>query len=444
MYGVTEAKKDDSSSPPRPYGWWFHPYKTWVDVIVSWLLSCMMNLVAVAQGPALEDNDVTTAANAKMRAQMHDYAHLGAKPTLVKWAKGLGVDDMVEVTVAIPRRADLWQSWKINVNDAKTKELMAQNLRLEGDILVTLRMPMSVCSTNDQAVASTTDLNKFGCRTLETIEWAGLDAKAPLVMHFHGGGMTIGSRHDGDGLGVACEASLAAKKPLIFASVEYSLAPTHLFPSAPADALTVMDYFLEKMPGRALHLAGLSAGGNLALVCGMELHRRDPTKLGSLSAWSPLVDPASASLSYYMNRSSSLAPSAWIRWCWRCYLALPAPGDEHVDILSLKTLDERLKHGSNETAWEKSPWRHTPLARLVDPTLDLPAGLESESAPPMTVVTNQGDPLHDDGVKLVEALCAKGVKVTHLDHNGSHWLGTYLDSKNYQALVEDWKEMLFG
>ena len=62
-------------------------------------------------------------------------------------------------------------------------------------------------------------------------------------------------------------------------SVDYSLAPDRPFPMGVIESLSVVEYFLSSNPKRNIHLSGLSAGGNLALVSSLEAHRKYPGRV---------------------------------------------------------------------------------------------------------------------------------------------------------------------
>ena len=65
----------------------------------------------------------------------------------------------------------------------------------------------------------------------------------------------------------------------MFLSVEYSLAPEKPFPAAVIDSLSVCDYLLNTNADRKLHFGGVSAGGNLSLLCGLEAQRKFPGRV---------------------------------------------------------------------------------------------------------------------------------------------------------------------
>ena len=117
---------------------------------------------------------------------------------------------------------------------------------------------------------------------------------------------------------------------------------------------------------------------------------------------------------------------------------------EQGDLMQLETMKDRLNHGSNCNAWDESPYSKGVLARLVNPTSDMPTGLGKPEAPKFLVLTNEGDPLRDDGIALVEKLKASGANLKYLAHSGSHWFGTALDKGSFKELVSTWKEVLFS
>jgi hypothetical protein len=104
-------------------------------------------------------------------------------------------------------------------------------------------------------------------------------------------------------------------------------------------------------------------------------------------------------------------------------------------------MEAQLNYDSNFTSWNESPFSN--LARLFNPVVYLPKGLESLNAPEFVVVTNEGDALRDAEFTLVEELKRAGAAVNYLPRGGTHWMGTVLDKKNRTILVSVWKDVLF-
>ena len=83
-----------------------------------------------------------------------------------------------------------------------------------------------------------------------------------VILFFHGGGFTLGSTEDHLGM---CIRLARAAKVRVF-SVDYRLAPEHVFPAAVDDAVASYRYLIANgfHPHRILP-AGISAGGTLVL-----------------------------------------------------------------------------------------------------------------------------------------------------------------------------------
>src|ERR1700760_4382816 len=94
-------------------------------------------------------------------------------------------------------------------------------------------------------------------------------ASAPgLVVYFHGGGWVVGTLDGWD----ASVRNLAAASGCDVVSVDYRLAPEHVFPAAagdPYDALVWGGSPGGLAGGRPIVVAGDSAGGNLAAVAAL-------------------------------------------------------------------------------------------------------------------------------------------------------------------------------
>lgn len=98
------------------------------------------------------------------------------------------------------------------------------------------------------------------------------DPQGATVVFLHGGGWTVGSVDDYDGLA----RRLAARLPAVVLSVEYRRAPEHPFPAAVDDAVAATRWAVEhaaELGGdpRRVAVAGDIGGGNLAAVVCQQL-----------------------------------------------------------------------------------------------------------------------------------------------------------------------------
>jgi acetyl esterase len=203
------------------------------------------------------------------------------------------------------------------------------------------------------------------------------DARGGTVVLLHGGGWTVGSVADYDGLARRIAAALAA----VVLSVEYRRAPEHPFPAAVDDAVAATRWAIEHaaaLGGDATRVAvaGDSGGGNLAAVVCQQL--RD--------TGGPL--PAAQLLLYPSVSRGADHPSA------RDF--------GHLPFLT-----------RSDMGWYTRNYvpRGTDLG---DPRIS-PAEGELAGLPPALVVTAGVDPLHDSGRDYAAALRAAGGRVEELD-----------------------------
>jgi acetyl esterase len=201
-----------------------------------------------------------------------------------------------------------------------------------------------------------------------------------LVLYFHGGGWVVGSLDGWD----ASVRSLAVASGCDVVSVDYRLAPEHVFPAAADDAYDALVWAASPAglaAGRPIVVAGDSAGGNLAAVAA--LRARDfggpPVALQVLVY--PVVDCDLDRRSYReYDGDEFILNRRDMTWFWDHYTPDPAT---RVNPYA-------------------SPLRAPSLAEL----------------PPAYVVTAEHDPLRDEGFAYADRLRSARVPVEHR-HFGS-------------------------
>jgi len=144
------------------------------------------------------------------------------------------------------------------------------------------------------------------------------------VLFFHGGGFTVGST--GDHLGL-CTRIARASKSTVF-SVDYRLAPEHVFPAAVEDAVAAYQYLLEMDVGsHRIIPVGISAGGNLVLSLLLALRDRKMPVPVAAACMSPMVDLLFAGESVVRNRENDWISAARLAHIRTAYLAGHDPAD---------------------------------------------------------------------------------------------------------------------
>ena len=196
------------------------------------------------------------------------------------------------------------------------------------------------------------------------------------LLYLHGGAYIFGSANTHRRLA----AKLADDNDLTAYSVDYRLAPEHLFPAAIDDCLTAY----QALIGRGLKnitIAGDSAGGGLALALLHAILAKGLPAPRAVVAFSPFTDQTLQSQSLKDNAESEAM--------------LPAERMEEVRDMYLK---DDYKN---------------PLAS--------PLFGAFQNAPPVFISVGTGEILRDDSLAMVAKLRAEGVSVTlEILENGPH------------------------
>ena len=230
---------------------------------------------------------------------------------------------------------------------------------------------------------------------------AGTAANAgrPLVVYFHGGGFALGSLDMGNWICGLVAASVGA----VVVSVDYRLAPSHVFPAAVEDCYAGLAWAAGNTAelgatGR-IGVMGESAGGNLAAVSCLIARERG----GPAISHQALIYPATD-----MTR------------------AAPATADPHAPFLSATEISayKRLYLGPDAD----------PANLWASPLLADHAGL-----PPALIQVGEHDPIREDGVRYAAALRAAGVPVRFTEYVGmTHGFVNFpgLSRAAHQAMAE--------
>jgi acetyl esterase/lipase len=207
------------------------------------------------------------------------------------------------------------------------------------------------------------------------------DDDLPGFVFFHGGGMVGGSIETHD----LVAAALAQTTGCRLVSVDYRLAPEHMFPAAVEDAITATKWVFERarslgIDAERLVVGGDSAGATLAAVVCQELRRSGGPAIAAQCLICPALDFEDTSPSREEFAANHLLEMATLEADLALYL--PA-GVERSDPLV-------------------SPLRALDLSGL----------------PPAIIHTAEFDPMRDEGNAYARRLMAAGVVVEHVCHDG--------------------------
>ncbi len=193
------------------------------------------------------------------------------------------------------------------------------------------------------------------------------------VIYYHGGGWVLGSVDDWD----AVSRALAVASGCTLVSVDYRLAPEHVFPAAADDAYDAFVWVASSLAGgRPLAVAGDSAGGNLAAVVAQRARDASGPALALQVLIYPVTDHDLSLPSYReYDGTEFILNRRDMQWFW----------DQYAPDTAAR---------SNPYA---SPLRATSLSGLA----------------PAFVLTAGHDPLRDEGLAYAERLRAAGVPVEY-------------------------------
>jgi acetyl esterase len=220
-------------------------------------------------------------------------------------------------------------------------------------------------------------------------------ADAPgIIVYYHGGGWVVGSLNGWD----ASVRALAAASGWDVVSVDYRLAPEHVFPAATDDAYDALVWVAGPSGlagGRPIVVAGDSAGGNLATVSALRARDFGGPPIALQVLVYPVVDCDLDRRSYLeYDGDDFILNRRDMAWFWDLYA--PDPADR-----------------TNPYA---SPLRAADLSGL----------------PPAYLVSVEHDPLRDEGFGYAERLRGARVPVEHR-HYGSEVHGFF----RYTGLLDD-------
>ncbi len=209
---------------------------------------------------------------------------------------------------------------------------------------------------------------------------AGEGAK-PVIVYFHGGGWVVGELDTVD----KPLRSLANRTGAVVVSVDYRLAPEHVYPAAFDDCYAATEWVAEhagELGGNPAQVAvgGDSAGGNLAAAVALAARDRNGPPLVAQLLIYPVTNFDFTTASYTENGEGYLLTRGSMEWFWAHYLGAQDLGKDPYAC----------------------PARADDLVGV----------------PPAYVATAEFDPLRDEGEAYASNLRSAGVAVTAKRYDG--------------------------
>lgn len=202
----------------------------------------------------------------------------------------------------------------------------------------------------------------------------------PVIVYYHGGGFVIANI---DVYNASAQA-MAEQVGAVVVSVAYRLAPEHKFPTAHDDAFAAYSWVVKnaasiKGDPKKIAVLGESAGGNLAVATAIKARDNGimvPTHIVSVY---PIANSDTNTDSYKKQADDKPLNKPMMIWFTTNYTRTPADAKD-------------------------------PRLTLVNANL--------KGLPATTIITDEYDPLHDDGTQLADKLKAAGVTVNHKNYDG--------------------------
>ncbi|MCZ8379966.1 alpha/beta hydrolase [Mycobacterium sp. CPCC 205372] len=162
-------------------------------------------------------------------------------------------------------------------------------------------------------------------------EWVcapGVDPDGAAVLYIHGGAFVACSPRTHRGL--IGEISASSGRPVF--AVEYRKAPRHRFPCASDDALAAYAWLTSA--GRAVAVAGDSAGGQLAVATTLSARRHGLPDPAAVLLYSPALDLTGAlALALDGRRRDAFAPARRVAPAFALYVGDADPREQLLSVL---------------------------------------------------------------------------------------------------------------
>lgn len=452
-YG-TSPILDTSDNEHKAYNLLFHPECCLMDKlvsIISYIFFPTRNLVeASLRGESNTGNPLGTLLRFREKlCKLEDMSHaMECKVRNKKLQSENKGDYLVGGTVIIPRDDHILTKWGLVSEEDGARISFSSNTNKDSksceqvEILITC--PISCIIEGDLEFIPNTQ-QKEGFRRFKTckLETIKFKASSKKLLWFHGGGMVLSSSKDSrqELIKDLVSASRKCKKTatntqmdeIVLMSIEYRLAPENPFPSPVIDGLSAVSHLFRFYD--ELHIAGISAGGNLATVVGLESYRKFGPRVKSIVPIDPMLDPFAQSLSFQLNSSKYLlSPAPWLRWAWATYLDIDM--DSNVDFSDGHQHQNIIKNSRWKEFFEK------PLWRLVCPLVDVPQVLEGRDAPKIVVAASKADPLRGDAQLLVDKLKEARHNITFVEAKGIHVMSRLFDKQANDKFILAWNEAM--
>ncbi|XP_066267275.1 arylacetamide deacetylase-like isoform X1 [Branchiostoma lanceolatum] len=289
-------------------------------------------------------------------------------------------------------------------------------------------MKIKDAAYQDGLKRTNTEFNGVKVRIYSPPSAARSSSKVPGLVFIHGGGWVLGIDANDQ-----VASHLAKQLGAVVVSVDYRLAPEHVFPAAYDDSVAATKFFLKNaekynVDSSRIGITGDSAGGNLAAAVTLTLAKeKGLPKLKTQALLYPCLQAIDFNTPSYINHGqvNTLSKDLMVSfWLW--YLN---------NDLSFKQVFEANNHTSDQLKKSQYAGYMDPqmvdvtqvkkenikfpeipnIATILDPRFAplMADDADLEGLAPTYVMTCEYDVLKDDGVMYATRLQKAGVRVEH-------------------------------
>jgi epsilon-lactone hydrolase len=202
------------------------------------------------------------------------------------------------------------------------------------------------------------------------------DPAGTVIVHFHGGGCTIGSSKSHAELGARIARAAAARVFL----PDFRLAPEYPYPASLEDGVRVYEQIRhEGVPAERLVISGDSAGAGLALAVVLSIRKRGETMPAAIVQISPAADMTCSGQSYIERQDL----------------------DPVITLEAAKGMAASYSGDHDRT----------------DPLLS-PVFADFTGFPPILMIVGSNEILYDDAITITERAIKAGVAVQLEEYDG--------------------------
>jgi hypothetical protein len=176
---ATETTKNESI--PKPYRLIYHPYLSWTDVFINYVLACLLNLTSLnsLDPKSKEASEILSKIRNKCEVVTDGFM---ARLAIKKWSDSSQCA-IAEHISEIPFQPNILKDW--NITD--DTNIVIESASERETVKVLVRFPSSLLTSDERENATVSETS--GCLIVKELDLINFALDVPVVIQFHGGGL---------------------------------------------------------------------------------------------------------------------------------------------------------------------------------------------------------------------------------------------------------------